>query len=1248
MRRTRLSIKKLKAFEEVLNNDDSSNDVDNIDNVTKPATSELDFKTDKCDLSESSSEGDIETNMKPTNELDLASSVFAPNRNPPASGSSFEAIEADIFGGINRLSESDSETENTQIPIGIQHFKDIELYNAKLNDAKKFIEKYEARKQAGPASIDINNLLAAGEKVILEMQKEYAVSSDYESYSGEEDWEEIKNEIKPENQENKNTIKDVEITVDMPGRIAKKKGFDLMASIKRRINRVKKEQQVYIHKVHLLCWIGHGNYVNKVLNQESIQAIALSLLPSQHCYPASRVDLSYLEQILTWYRKTIHIVKEKSCQPMTLEQSLQHQMYFKETSSNNVFVYIFICILRSLGINVRLVMNLMLEPIRPPSSELCSLSNKTSEPVDSKQESAVSSSKIENKNTQSVPTTNNTIPLISKLRKISNNSDDAINSSGILLKSADTKPSAKPSAALKSRCDSNQQLAAQSKCVAVTSRSAPKVNLKNLSKVKQNSNGPSSNDKDETKARNSKRRSISSVNEIEGELFTKEQSSMRKLKDSETMEKFIEIKKTEDTNLIKFPKESELKRSIKKRLSERSVNNFPASGVACNEGTSKKQSPNPHSSTEYTVIDLTAKRDLNNKSNKASTMTEAQSESKRPSMAKVINTKATSKSDGKNDMEDSKKKSSKRTLTSSTSTDRTNPRGGKKRKDSIKQMDGPNDSSDDSDYQSNDYYYSILTIPQLDGNDSSESEKNSKPNLRKLSTQSQSGKSGKSQAQGSYKKGTNESLKALQKSREKMPESTKSVFSSSQSSYFSSPDKKAKKQSVDVRDDIINLIKTNINQEKQKRTSRRQKKTNPVVVQTDSDSDSDFAPISCEKKKLRNDSLAPITKVKRRVLPRQELDKICDGENEKKKNGIDIWVEVFLEAEEKWISVDVLKGQVHCVQEIYSRASHPISYILSWDNNNYIKDVTQRYCTTNWNTVTRKLRVTPEWWSPALKPFEGPKNARQREEDEELEQQQIDQPLPKAISEYKNHPLYALKRHLLKFEGIYPADAPPLGFVRNEPVYSRMCVHTLHSREIWVKHAKVVKPGENAYKIVKARPKYDRYSNTFITDKPLEIFGIWQVDDYVPPTAEDGIVPKNAYGNVELFKKCMLPKGTVHLDLPGLQKVARKLSIDCPPAVVGFDFHGGWSHPTFEGFVVCEEFADILTTAWHQEQEEAEKRELERIDKRVYGNWRKLIKGLLIRERLQKRYDFAQPSTSGKKSKLVLKKNRLCSDSDSE
>lgn len=46
---------------------------------------------------------------------------------------------------------------------------------------------------------------------------------------------------------------------------------------------------------------------------------------------------------------------------------------------------------------------------------------------------------------------------------------------------------------------------------------------------------------------------------------------------------------------------------------------------------------------------------------------------------------------------------------------------------------------------------------------------------------------------------------------------------------------------------------------------------------------------------------------------------------------------------------------------------------------------------------------------------------------------------------------------------------------------------------------------------------------------PLELFGYWQTEPYDPPTATNGQVPRNCYGNVDLFKPCMLPKGTVHL-----------------------------------------------------------------------------------------------------------------------
>lgn len=104
--------------------------------------------------------------------------------------------------------------------------------------------------------------------------------------------------------------------------------------------------------------------------------------------------------------------------------------------------------------------------------------------------------------------------------------------------------------------------------------------------------------------------------------------------------------------------------------------------------------------------------------------------------------------------------------------------------------------------------------------------------------------------------------------------------------------------------------------------------------------------------------------------------------------------------------------------------------------------------------------------------------------------------------------------------------------------------------------------------------------------------------------------------------------------MAGLNRVCGKLKIDCAQAVVGFDFHGGSSHPTFDGFVVCEEFAELVTERWCEDQEEAYRKSKEKQTQRIYDNWKKLVKGLRIRESLQRKYNFAgkdAPMSSQKK-----------------
>lgn len=173
--------------------------------------------------------------------------------------------------------------------------------------------------------------------------------------------------------------------MDLPSHIKKKsKAMDLEMILKRRINRVKKEYQIYMHQVHILCWIAHGNYLNKILNDMELMAASLSLIPSEQCYPSNRINLKYLEQISKWYCEALDVKEDKNelkykPNKIPLNISLLQQINKKKFTTRKSKVYIFICLLRALGVKCRLVLNFRLVPLKPRVTELCSLSAKKSE-----------------------------------------------------------------------------------------------------------------------------------------------------------------------------------------------------------------------------------------------------------------------------------------------------------------------------------------------------------------------------------------------------------------------------------------------------------------------------------------------------------------------------------------------------------------------------------------------------------------------------------------------------------------------------------------------------------------------------------------------------------------------------------------------------------------------------------------------------------------------------------------------------
>jgi len=488
--------------------------------------------------------------------------------------------------------------------------------------------------------------------------------------------------------------------------------------------------------------------------------------------------------------------------------------------------------------------------------------------------------------------------------------------------------------------------------------------------------------------------------------------------------------------------------------------------------------------------------------------------------------------------------------------------------------------------------------------------------------------------------GASDKRKNKRKDKRPLRKRKKVDYSLGDSDNGSEADEEWKDQSSDSDDDSEDITKTKENSKIKGKTPLARRKVSAgsdsgspngnsslsFVDLMDDDSDFEVTSKPLMKRRVSASSSGGKKKTIKMVSSDESDDSVkCLGtvSNEQDSNW---WAEVYLPVDKKWICVHLESSSINHPELCEKQATQPLVYVVSFDNKNSIKDVTNRYA-SSWMSKTRKLRIDSDWWEDTLQPYKSKNKKMDEMEDSHLEDKLLEKPLPTSITEYKNHPLYVLKRHLLKFEAIYPETATILGYVRGEAAYSRECVHLLHTREKWLNEALVVKQGEKPYKIVKGRPKRNQpiHERDSVT---IDLFGRWQTEKYKPPPAKDGKVPRNEYGNVELFLPCMLPPGTKHIQINGIQRVAKKLGIDCAQAVVGFDFHCGFSHPVIDGVVVCEEFEQTLLDAWKEEEEQAEKRKAEKREKRMLANWRLLTRSLLIRERLKKRYDTEETNAA--------------------
>ncbi|BGP11688.1 hypothetical protein JCM10049v2_007608 [Rhodotorula toruloides] len=354
------------------------------------------------------------------------------------------------------------------------------------------------------------------------------------------------------------------------------------------------------------------------------------------------------------------------------------------------------------------------------------------------------------------------------------------------------------------------------------------------------------------------------------------------------------------------------------------------------------------------------------------------------------------------------------------------------------------------------------------------------------------------------------------------------------------------------------------------------------------------------------------------------------------------WAEAYTRYNKEWITVDPVRKRMRCKQimEPVQRSAkgggegNVLAYVVALEEDGSVRDVTPRYARAFTN-VTLKLRVPTsskarkendgdDWFAGIIRPFKrGFELNRDREEEEELWHRQTNAPFPTSLGGFKNHPNYVLEQHLHRDEALLPSARSVGLFKGDTPVFRRSDVVTVKSQENWYRVGRVIKSAEIPMKFVKQRAvtinrrreeELAKMDGGTVDEQPL--YAESQTDVYVPPPVKDGKVPKNNFGNIDLFTPSMLPEGAAHLPSKVAAKCAKELGIDFAEAITGFEFRQRRAIPVMAGIVVAAENAETLQEAIITLEQSTLERELAKQQDRVLKRWKKLIQGLRIRQRL--------------------------------
>jgi xeroderma pigmentosum group C-complementing protein len=346
------------------------------------------------------------------------------------------------------------------------------------------------------------------------------------------------------------------------------------------------------------------------------------------------------------------------------------------------------------------------------------------------------------------------------------------------------------------------------------------------------------------------------------------------------------------------------------------------------------------------------------------------------------------------------------------------------------------------------------------------------------------------------------------------------------------------------------------------------------------------------------------------------------------------WVEVFDSSRQKWNPVDPLVTETisrpYSFEPPANDRENSLSYVIAFEEDGIAKDVTRRYSKA-YNAKLRKNRVecTPHgdrWWRKAMRPYRrGFTNDADQIEDSELAACEAREPMPKNVLDFKDHPYYALERHLKRNEVLISTrecgkvaagrDASKPGGKKLESVYRRKDVRVARSADKWYRLGRDVKLGEVPVKTVEPKKRVDDEEGD--DDRAgTNLYVEEQTELYVAPPVVNGRIPRNSFGNLDVFVPSMVPKGGVHIMSNEAVMAARLLGIDYAPALTGFEFRGRHGTAVLSGAVVAEECREAVEAVIEGMRDEQARVEEEMRALRALKFWKRFLVGLRIKERV--------------------------------